>query len=201
MRIAAEHVAEPDDDEVDATDQFGEPLAPTGVDLDGWEPRVIASFTDRPELPTVLDRGPFGDEIKASLIWFPLDELRLSWEVLLTLGDYEEQYRTIVDAQTGEVLFAKQLVHTALARANVYRVDGSRPRELVDFPLALAEHGLPVAQLPDGFPDPWVEADKAEGNAVFAHLERRRADLAGDAVERASSSSTRRTRPATSRRS
>lgn len=170
VRIAAEHVAEPDDDEVDATDQFGEPLAHTGVDLDGWEPRVIASFTDRPELPTVLDKGPFGDEIKASLIWFPVDELRLSWEVLLTLGDYEEQYRTIVDAQTGEVLFAKQLVHTALARANVYRVDGSRPRELVDFPLALTEHGLPVAQLPQGFPDPWIEADKAEGNAVFAHL-------------------------------
>jgi extracellular elastinolytic metalloproteinase len=172
VRLAAEHVAVPDEDEVGESDPFGGPLEPVSVDLEGFEPKVIALFTEKPDLPAVLERGPFGDEIKAALIWFPLDELRLAWEVLLTLGDYDEQYRTVVDAETGEILFCKQLVRTIAARGNVYRVDGGRPRELVDFPLALSEHGLPLPQtLPSGFPDHWVDDPTAGGNSVFAHLD------------------------------
>ena len=171
VRRAAEHVASPDEDEQGKTDAFGESLRPASVDLAGFEPRVTASFPDRPDLATVLESGPFGAEIRASLIWFPLDELRLSWEVLLTLGNYDEQYRSIVDAETGEILFCKQLVKSAAGRGNVYRVDGSQDRELVDFPMALAEHGLPIpSDLIAGFPDPWVEEGSASGNAVFAHL-------------------------------
>ena len=171
VRIAAEHVAQPDDDELGALDQYAQPLRPVSVDLEGFEPKVIAGFTDKPDLPTVLHPGPFGAEIKASLIWFPLEELHLGWEVLLTLGDYVEQYRTIVDAKNGEILFCRQLVRSLTARGNVYRVHGGRPREMVEFPLALEEHGMPPATvLPDGFPDPWVEGDRAVGNAVFARL-------------------------------
>ena len=172
VQRAAEHVASPDEDEQGKTDAFGEPLRPASVDLAGFEPRVIAAFPDRPDLASVLEPGPFGAEIRASLIWFPLDELRLSWEVLLTLGNYDEQYRSIVDAETGEILFCKQLVTSAAGRGNVYRVDGSQDRELVDFPMELEEHGLPIPRdLIAGFPDPWVEEGSASGNSVFAHLD------------------------------
>jgi extracellular elastinolytic metalloproteinase len=172
VRCAAEHVATPDDDEWEETDAFGQKLDPVSIDLTGFEPRVITVFTDRPELSTVLEPGPFGAEIKASLIWFPLEELTLAWEVLLTLGDYDEQYRSMVDAETGEVLLCKQLVKSAIGSGNVYRVHGGEDREVVGFPLALADHGLPIPNdLVEEFPDPWVAESSATGNAVFAHLD------------------------------
>ena len=163
-------------------------------------PRSWPASPTSPRSRPFSKRARFGAEVKASLTWFPLDELRLAWEVLLTLGDYDEQYRTIVDAATGEVLFCKQLVHTVLGRGNVYRVDGGRARELVDFPIAIDAHGLPLPpRLPDGFPDHWIDADAAEGNAVFAHLNDAGPTLAGRR-RTACSSSTPPTRPATTRR-
>jgi len=154
------------------------------IDLAGFEPKVIATFRDKPDLPTVLAPGPFGAEIKTSLIWFPLEELRLAWEVLLTLGDYEEQYRTVVDAETEEILFCTQLVHSVVARGNVYQVDGGRPRAMVDFPVRLDAHDLPIPDgLPDGFPDPWLDGESAGGNAVFAHLDEAGPSFTGTVVD------------------
>jgi extracellular elastinolytic metalloproteinase len=171
VRRAAEHVAQPDADEEDAVDAFGEPLPPQTVDLEGFEPKVVAAFPDKPDMPAVLEAGPFGDVIRANLIWFPLEQLSLAWEVLLTLGNHDAQYRTILDAETGEILLCKQLVARVLGRGNVYRVDGGSPRQMTDFPRALAELGLPDGNgLPPGFPDDWVEAGGAIGNSVFAHL-------------------------------
>src|SRR5262249_43180422 len=68
---AAKHVAVPDPNERQAKDPFGEPLNPPTVDVKGFEPRVIAGFGEKPDRPTVLEGGPFGDEIKARLLWFP----------------------------------------------------------------------------------------------------------------------------------
>jgi extracellular elastinolytic metalloproteinase len=174
VRRAAEHVAQPTEDEQARVDQFGEPFAPEGVSLEGFEPTVVATFTDRPDQPTVLEPGPFGDELKASLIWFPVAEgdLRLGWEVLVTMPDYAEQFRVIVDATSGDILYAKQLVPTAVARGTVYKRDGGSARETVAFPVATSELGIPVpGDLPNGWPDHWVAADAAEGNAVRAHLD------------------------------
>ncbi|MBA3364901.1 MAG: M36 family metallopeptidase [Actinobacteria bacterium] len=172
VRRAAEHVANPDDDEWEQTDPFGQSLEPVGVDVSGFEPHVTAAFTDRPELPSVLEPGPFGAEIKANLIWFPLQQLTLAWEVLLTLGDYDSQYRVIVDAEGGEILLCKQLVKSVLGRGNVYRVHGGEDRQLVQFPIDLADHGLPIPDdLAVEFPDPWIEESSAVGNCVFAHLD------------------------------
>jgi extracellular elastinolytic metalloproteinase len=173
VRRAAEHVARPTADEQQRTDQFGEPFAPAGVDLDGFEPTVVAMFSDRPDMPTVLAAGPFGDELKAGLIWFPIAEgdLRLGWEVLVTMPDYAEQFRVIVDATSGDILYAKQLVPTAIARGSVYKRDGGSARETVAFPVGTSALGVPVPpDLPNGWPDQWVAGDAAEGNAVFAHL-------------------------------
>ena len=53
---AARHVAVPDADEEGAMDEFGERSSPR-VDLTGFEPRAIASFPNRPDLPTVLEQA------------------------------------------------------------------------------------------------------------------------------------------------
>lgn len=171
VRRAAEHVAQPSADEEEARDPFGEPAPPQSVDLEGFEPKVVAAFPEKPDMPAVLEAGPFGDAIRASLIWFPLEQLRLSWEVLLTIGNYDDQFRTIVDAETGDVLLCKQLVARVLGRGNVYRVDGGASRQMTDFPRPLTEHGLPDRNgLPQGFPDDWIEERSATGNSVLAHL-------------------------------
>lgn len=169
---AAGYVAEPHADELEATDQFGEPLSQPSVDLAGFEPTVIAAFPDQPEQSTVLAAGPFGADTRAGLTWFPLDGgMRLAWEVLLTMPEYQGQYRVLVDAETEEVLYCKQLIHTATARGNVFTRDGAGARQSFDFPRALADYGLPVpANLPADFPDGWIELDSTQGNCVRAHL-------------------------------
>jgi extracellular elastinolytic metalloproteinase len=168
---AAQHVAVPHPDELAATDQFGEPLNLPSVDLTGFVPTVIATFPNQPTSPTVLEAGPFGDEIKASLLWFPLsDALRLAWEVILAMPRYQGQYRTIVDADSGEILYCHQLVQTVAARGNVYRVDGGSARQVTDFPRNLADYGRPTSPpaLPAGFPDTWVAVDQTVGNSTHA---------------------------------
>ncbi len=169
---AAQHVAVPHEDEYAATDQFGEPLTLTSVDVTGFEPKAIATFPDKAEQPTVLEAGPFGDKIKASLIWFPLgDDLRLAWEVIVVMPNYEGQYRTMVDAETGEVVYCRQLLQSVAARGNVFLIDGGSARQVVNFPRPLANYGPPIpSDLPPGFPDDWVEAERTVGNSVNAHL-------------------------------
>jgi extracellular elastinolytic metalloproteinase len=183
VRRAAEHVARPAPDEEERRDPFGEPLPSPQLDLSGFEPKVSAAFPERPDSPTVFEPGPFGEPIKASLIWFPLERLRLAWEVLLTFPDFEGQYRTIVDAHDGEVLFSKQLVATILGRGNVYRVDGAGTRQMTAFPLPLADYGLPEPDdLPPGFPDHWLDSGSASGNSVHAHLGDSGPTIQGQAV-------------------
>ena len=171
---AAQYVAVPVPGDGEATDQFGEPLAPVSVDVTGFVPKVIATFTDKAEQPAVLEPGPFGDRIKASLIWFLLDDNdpRLAWEVVVAMPNRRGQYRTMVDAETGEILYNHQLMQFIAARGNVFRVDGSGARQMTPFPRPLEDYGLPIPNdLPSGFPDDWVEADEAVGNSVRAHLE------------------------------
>ena len=65
--IAARHVAQPSEDEQAGKDQFGRPLRATAWSLDKFAPVVIAAFRNLPLQPTVVDGGPFGSPIKASL--------------------------------------------------------------------------------------------------------------------------------------
>ena len=168
---AAQHVAVPELDEQDATDQFGEPLELSRVDLSGFEPRVISASSEDAARPTVLEAGPFGDEIRANLLWFPMDvDVRLTWETVITMPNYEGQYRTIVDAETGEILFCQQLMNFVAARGNVFLVDGGGARQMVDFPRPLGDYGLPIPPgLPLGFPEDWVDVDRTVGNTTDGH--------------------------------
>ncbi|HEY7560220.1 MAG TPA: M36 family metallopeptidase [Candidatus Binatia bacterium] len=169
---AAEYVAVPHADEHAAKDEFGQPLKLTQVDLSGFEPKIIATFADKADRPTMLEAGPFGDKIRANLLWFLLNgDLRLTWEVIITMPNYEEQYRILVDGENGEILYCRQLVQHILARGNVYRVDGGSARQMTDFPRPLADYGLPIPNdLPSDFPDHWVEGNRTVGNSVDAHL-------------------------------
>jgi extracellular elastinolytic metalloproteinase len=169
---AAQYVAEPQPDELGATDPFGEPLPLPKVDLGGFTPEILATFPGRPDQSALLDAGPFGDRIRGALIWFPLDEeLHLAWEVILTMPHYEGQYRTMVDAGSGEILYCHQLVQSVSARGNVYLNDGATGRRLTTFPRDLPDYELPIPDdLPAGFPDAWVDTDNTVGNSVDAHL-------------------------------
>ncbi|MDH3602424.1 MAG: M36 family metallopeptidase, partial [Candidatus Tectomicrobia bacterium] len=174
VQKAAQHVAEPDADELGATDQFGEPLNPVRVDLTGFEPQVITAFANSPEAPTILGAGPFGEEIKANLIWLPLgDDLRLTWEVILTMPNFDGQFRTLVDAENGEILYSRNLVQSVAAQGNVFFPNGAGERQMTVFPLPLTAYQLdtPTEDIPTGFPDDWVGAEGTTGsNGVQAHL-------------------------------
>lgn len=172
VRVAAEHIAVPGEDEHGQTDQFGEKLVPPIVDLAGFEPRVVTADRDRPDQPTTLEPGPFAEKLKANLIWFATgDDLRLCWEVVATMPSFTGQYRTLVDAGTGEILYCRQLIRTVAARGNVFHVDGAGPRRMTDFPRPLTDYGIAVPQdLPAGFAHDWVEVDESLGNNTHAHL-------------------------------
>ncbi len=170
---AAQHVAEPDPDEEGAVDQFGEPLDLVRLDLADFEPRAIASFSNRPDLPSVFEPGPFGAPITASLVWFPLGEvIRLAWEIKLAMPGYAGEYRTIVDAKDGEILYCRQLVQTVAARGNVFLRDGGGTRAMTSFPRQLTDYDVSSSEpLPPGFPDDWVDGDSTAGNSAIAHLD------------------------------
>jgi hypothetical protein len=159
---AARYVSVPDSDEEEKVDQFGERLAPPRVDIEGFAPRIRASFTNVPEQPAVLEPGPFAAEIKAQLTWFPIrdDQVVLAWEVLLAMPRYEGQYVTLVDASTGDILFCRQLVQTVAGVGNVYVVDGGSSRQLIQFPRALGDYGLPF---PAAGQDNWRWCHKCQG--------------------------------------
>lgn len=166
---AAQYVAEPDEDEYGQTDQFGAPLEPSRVDLSGFAPRVRATFPETPEQATVLEAGPFGADIKASLTWFPKPEgLSLGWLIDLTMPEGSGQYRLVIDGSSGEVLYCRETMLTFAAKGNVYPVDGTA-REMTDFPRPAADYSLTV-EPPAEFPDEWVESDSTFGNCVQAHL-------------------------------
>ncbi|MBK9940821.1 MAG: M36 family metallopeptidase [Kouleothrix sp.] len=172
VQRAAAHVATPDADEYGAVDQFGEPLPVMPIDLSGFEPQVLASFANTPARLSTLAPGPFADPIKAQLIWFDLDgDLRLCWEVVLTLPNHSGQYRTLVDATTGAIQYCRQLIATIAARGNVYPRDGSGNRTMLDFPRQPGDYHIPIpGDLPNSFPEPWVAGSQTVGNCAYAHL-------------------------------
>jgi extracellular elastinolytic metalloproteinase len=167
---AVQFVATPAADELDQTDEFGEPLHTVAVDTSGFAPTVVSEDASA-ERRTTLEGAPLEEPVHASLVWLPLDAgLRLTWQVVLTLPT-TEQWRVLVDAADGNVLYAHLLTTGAKARGNVYMPDGGSPRQMLDFPRPLSSYAVPVpAGLPTGFPRDWVDVDRTVGNAANGHL-------------------------------
>lgn len=163
--VAAKQVATPADDE--RVDAFGQTMNLHEVSLDGFQPRVVAAFVNYASVPTVLEAGPFGAPFKANLLWFPINgALRLTWEVIVTMPKEQGQFRVVVDTDTKTVLYCKQLMHSILARGNVYSVDGGQGRQLVDFPRKWSDYGLNDGLTPAGADKPPDWVDESEGNST-----------------------------------
>ena len=179
---AAVHVAQPSQDEFSSTDQFGEPLSIEAVDLAHFEPKIVASYPNTLQQSALFEPGPFGDKIKAGLIWFDTgQDLRLAWEVLITMPETAGQYRTLVDAESGDLLYCHQMMCAAAAQGNVYGIDGGGGRQIKLMPLPLSTYDLPIPQdLPTGYADDWVSDTSTAGNATVAHLGATGPVLSGD---------------------
>src|SRR4051812_29122967 len=158
---AAKAVAAPTSGATAPTDQFGETMPEPTVDISHFQPKVIAAFPNVPEKSAVLEQGPFGDEIKAALVWFPANgDLKLGWNVLLTFPGYSQQYDVVVDANTGTVVYSHQKVQYVGAALNVFHVDGASARQMTNVPLDIGAYGLP---LPTAGQNNWRWCHKCQG--------------------------------------
>lgn len=167
---AAEYAATQQPDTEGMTDQFGEPIEQAPISLETFEPTVLATFPESREQPTVLEAGPFGAPFKARQIWFPRspDDVRLAWDIELTMPDGFQRYLLLVDATDGAVLYVRPLTQFAQARGNVFPVDGGDQREMRSFPLPAEAYPVSATDLPETpeFPA-WVEDNATDGiNAV-----------------------------------
>lgn len=152
------------------TDQFGNPVRSPPAEGTDFRPRLLAQGHTADQ-SAVFDGGPFATPIRASLMWFPrtIDDLRLAWAVEIAFPAGTARYRTLVDAVTGEVLHARQLVQGVRARASVFALNGGAPRETVALPLNLDTYGVPVPDEPfEGIPRDWVDLDRTVGNSTVA---------------------------------
>ncbi len=77
----------------------------------------------------VFERGPFDDDIKVELVYFPLEAgvVTPSWS--MTLWQDVPAYYTLVDADAGEVVWQKNITdqQTQGATYNVYEGDSPAP--------------------------------------------------------------------------
>lgn len=174
VMIVAKYLAEPDADEQQAMDQFGQPRKIVKLDLTNFEPKADVVLQSDPAKTTFFEQGPFGSKIRVCFLWFEFapDELRLAWEVTTTMPNYTGQYITIVDANTSEVLYNQQIMHTLRARMNIFRLHGGNQREMVECPLGLDNYPFTdPPPLPSGFPDEWCDNTRnTVGNSTNAHF-------------------------------
>ena len=149
VKTAAEYVATPQPDEFDVPDPFGETAEPHQVDVRGFLPTVLRAHTPGdPSETTTFERGPFGEDITASLTWFVLGErISLAWSVLLTFPDHLDAYHVLVDAGTGRVLYCRRQAQSIAAAGWVYRANAEAARELVAFPPPWNDHAIVAATI------------------------------------------------------
>ena len=164
----AEYLSEPNSGDEKTVDQFGQPINVSKVDIKNFKPFIITNIKSEPKMDTVLDNGPFGDKIKANLTWFDMgdNDIRLAWEVVITMPNFTGKYRTLVDSKTGKILYCHQLLNYLQTQGRVYTLNGGGDRQLLTFPRSLKDYDWPALNLPNGFPDPWVTKDATDGNCV-----------------------------------
>lgn len=153
-------------------DGWGQSVTPKPIRKTKYVPKVVVRF-DQPSQPTVLSKGPFDEFVLAHLVIFHQGpRTRLGWYFLVSLKDNQGQYCMIVSADdegSGEILYVRSLTLQVKAKGNVFLHNGDGSRQMVDFPIPLAD--LP-AQAPGGlpisFPPDWVSVNQTVGNNTYA---------------------------------
>ena len=173
LRIAARYLAEHHEEpEPDAWGQSSQ--SPAFHPPSDYQPRVITAF-DRPNRPTVLDRGPFGKETEASLVFFYTgSDMRLCWKLLVTMPDLTDRYLMLVAADRATaslddaVLLCQYATSRVAARVFLHN-PGAGQRELIDLPLLPDKYPLNGTRtmLPNPFPQAWwLDHDRTTGNCA-----------------------------------
>lgn len=176
----ATYLGKTDSEERYVTDQFGEPMVTQEIELTNFKPKTLSSIANEPSIPTILEAEPFHGKIKANLLWFPINvnDLCLSWEFIVTMPNFAGQYRTIVDAETGHILYNRQLMNFVKAKGKIHQKNGEETPEMVDFPRTVQDIekvydlvGLSKYSIFDeSFPYDWVEGNVTTGVCAHAHL-------------------------------
>ncbi|MBY5408457.1 M28 family peptidase [Rhizobium leguminosarum] len=154
-------------------DQFGEEAALPTINIDEFQPTVIAGFP-LPSRPTVFDKGPFQNPIPVYLLVFNQpDRPRLAWHAVFTFPDYADQYTMMIAADNadGDILYCKSTIHHAMARGRVFEFSpGVSPRQFIDFPRPLSDYPAMPSSPVSGFPVDWVDMNSTVGNSTQATL-------------------------------
>ena len=159
----------------------GELLPEIEIDLSDYQPEVLGMIP-LPSRPSVLAKGPFGENIPAYLVLFYQGATtRLGWHFIISTPNMEEQFAIIIeaDAQTEnieqpEVLYAKRTSKNMAVKGSVWLHNPklNPSRTMVDFPLTLDNYPIDSSSLslPTGFPNDWVDSGGtlAVGNTTIA---------------------------------
>jgi extracellular elastinolytic metalloproteinase len=171
VRAAAKHLAATAAGET--RDQFGQKHAVPGLDIDGFQPETVSSFS-LSSRPTVLAKGPFENAIPAHLaIFLHPHGPRLVWHVVLTLPEYMDQYVLLVaaDQATPLILYCKSTLIRAAAQGRVFEFSpGIADRRMIPFPRPLSEYPVTASTPLTGFPRDWVTAGETLGDSTRATL-------------------------------
>ena len=156
----------------EAASKIGVNLAPAAL--------VQIANTGKDDGSVNFQRGPFTDEIKAELMYFPLGDgsVDLAWSTVLWTK--EAAYWSIVGASSGERLFQKNLSSSVVNTYSVYPSDSPAPMSPGPVDPTLGTQGVIVArsllaidELSTTMNDPWLGAGVTvtDGNNVEAGMD------------------------------
>lgn len=118
----------------------------------------LVSRASTPDQATIFDRGPFHDNIRASLVIFPRPNGPVfGWQVYLHAADRQAAYVIVVDARTGGLLYRTNTYRSNLqSRASIF------PKNPDETPLTV----VPYRGLPSLSPAGWSNVPATIGNNV-----------------------------------
>ncbi|HVE55264.1 MAG TPA: M36 family metallopeptidase [Pyrinomonadaceae bacterium] len=116
-----------------------------GVNLDAKD--LVVREVSEDGTSVVFERGPFADDIKAELMYFPLESgtATISWG--MTLWQDVPAYYTFVDAESGDLLWRKNITNDQTQSATYSIYDSDSPAPLSPFP-GLPGSGTQGAYIP-----------------------------------------------------
>ncbi|HEY8460468.1 MAG TPA: hypothetical protein VIM99_08815, partial [Blastocatellia bacterium] len=134
VRMVGELASAPDEAELETTPKVSAAAAVASAAAALDVPLAESDLAVKESSPdgrtiTFYPAGPFTDDIKLELMYFPLDAGAATLAWAMTLWQQEPAYYTLVDAEEGEVLWRKNIVNaqTQPATYSVYNDDSPAP--------------------------------------------------------------------------